>query len=276
MDIESFLKKIAVEETVFKGIYKGLELRNFTIFNIGTDELVKKLAKFFRNKQISSNYNYETLKTMLSDDLNSFKNCFSNYLSEKLSCKKDYKKDQLELINRIFSSVKFIDISLKTQIINFNYTQIAHEKYEEVNIHGVLNSNIVIGYDSTDKEIRKDDVVYLSKDWQKLNVEFEYQFPLEGIKSIIIYGHSMGEQDYPYFFEIFDGCDFLSNKEVRLFVCYSLHGNSDNERRRNFENLQINCSKLLNAYERTRIGSSARNTIISKLKLQGRIKIVEV
>lgn len=78
------------------------------------------------------------------------------------------------------------------------------------------------------------------------------------------------------FFEILDKCKFLENDDIKLYLCYSLHGKNDYEKKRNFDIYQMNASKMLNAYERYFEYDKQRNTIISSLKLSKRVELIKV
>ena len=276
MDIESFVQKIATDHELFVKIYDALRFKDSNGFPGSFDKHLIQLSLIFRDKVPAKEYDYSTLDTILSDDLTEFENDFASYMKEVLKQRPNYESDALDLVEKILKAIPNLDDSLDTQIINFNYTKIHAKGISEANIHGTLYNKIVIGYDSTTAPIKDTDIFQLSKDWKKLDISFEYSYPFEDINSIIVYGHSLGEQDYPYFFELLDRCHFLEKSDIKMYLCYSLHGKNDYEKKKNFDNYKINASKMLNAYERYRDPSKMRNSIVSSLKLNKRIEFILV
>ena len=277
MDVESFIKKLATDHELFLKIFECLKFKNSIAYPSSFNKYAVSLSLKFRNKGIDGNkYDYSALDNILSDDLTDFENDFSEYIKSQLAMHGSYQSDASDFVYKIFNSIRSLDDALGIQILNFNYTKIKCKEFSEANVHGTLFNKIVIGYDSTTKEIDDRDVYQLSKDWRKLSIPFEYEYPISELNAIIVYGHSLGVQDYPYFFEILDKCNFLENDDIKLYLCYSLHGKNDYEKKRNFDIYQMNASKMLNAYERYCESDKQRNTIISSLKLSKRIELVEI
>ncbi len=276
MDIESFIKKLATDHVLFSKIFECISYKDKTAYPSSFTKYSIYLSNIFKRKLSGSEFDYNTLDKVLSDDLSEFEEDFAAYMKETLVNRPNYESDALDLVDKIINSISNFDNSLEVQIINFNYTKIHCRSMSEANIHGTLYDKVVIGYDSTTSPIGDKDVFQLSKDWRKLDIPFEYSYPFSSINSIIVYGHSLGEQDYPYFFEIFDKCDFLSNESIKLFLCYSLHGATNYEKKSNFDNYKMNASKMLNAYERYKNPSKTRNSIVSSLKLNKRIEFVNI
>lgn len=159
-------------------------------------------------------------------------------------------------------------------VINFNYTEVNGSFVLSSNVHGTLDNSIVIGYDSTNYSSNID-IYELSKDWQKISAgSHSFDFRKIACRRIIFYGHSLGEQDYPYFFELFDVCKLLDNASfVELVFCYSKFG-SEEQQKSFYNNYQIGISKLLNSYEIFKKGQDNKNTIVTKLMSQNRLKLL--
>ena len=212
----------------------------------------------------------------MTSNLLDFEESFSKYLSNDLSQKQDYYQEKVSFIETIFKTIN-ISISLNPPLLmNFNYTGGGANGFEEINVHGMLNTKVVIGYDSTTETIKTDDIFGLSKEWRKMEIDLGFNINEIGIGSIICYGHSLGEQDYPYFFELFDSCDLLGKEcLVPLFFCYSRFGDKEKQRIE-LEKYKMNAAKLLNAYERYKHPEIQRNTIVTKLKTQRRLYFKEI
>lgn len=284
MDVESFIKKIATEPEFLRHLYESALPQTQTKILDSLQFKIRDVIKSRMGPMI--NYNYSTIKRILSEDLDAFEKQFSKYLKRRLKRITDYDTKQQALLDKIIKCAP-VNNDFLTQIINFNYTSVECGKYCcEANVHGTLNSKIVIGYDSTEKEIDENNIFELSKEWRKIDIDFSYDFDRKGVQSIIVYGHSLGEQDYPYFFELFDMCDFFykqnygsswkeTAKQVNLYICYSKFGDK-NTQKRELQKLEMNVSKLLNAYERYKYPSLKRNTIITNLKIKKQISFIEI
>lgn len=281
MDVEGFIKKIAVEDRMLKGIYDSHLIQSNSLvkdrLQLEIDSVISKRV----NKDCV--YQYSTIKRILSEDLDEFEKELKSYLIKQLGNIPNYIDKQEKLISNIMASVP-INRDYLLQIINFNYTSVECGQYCcGANVHGTLSTKIVVGYDSTQETINDNNIFELSKDWRKLDINFTYDFDKDGVQSIIIYGHSLGEQDYPYFFELFDMCDFFTkeadgenkNKQVDLYICYSKFGDL-NKQHNEFQKLRMNVSKLLNAYERYKYPDLKRNTIVTNMKIKEQIKFVEI
>lgn len=284
MDVEGFVKKIATEEEMISKIYKShLPSSNYNI----KDTIQLRIdGLLYRRVKDGQKFDYSTIKKILSEDLDELESDLIKYLKRRLGRQNDYIKLQEQMVDKIIAACP-VNKDYLLQIIDFNYTTIDSSKYCcEANVHGTLNTKIVVGYDSTGQSIKDNDIFELSKEWRKLDVDFSYDFDRKGVQAIIIYGHSLGEQDYPYFFELFDMCDFFykqnyghqwkeTAKQINLYICYSRFGDKKTQNRE-LQKLEMNVSKLLNAYERYRYPELKRNTIVTNLKIKKQISFIEI
>jgi len=269
MDIESFIKIIATNTRIMDGILKSMSYRNPNVAPpMGEDIFIVLIGRFLNKLNLpKSNYDRNTIESLLNDNLLEFEQMFSEYIKTEIDLHPEYQAERTNFINQILKSSGCISDYCDLQILNFNYTSSGNNDLNEANVHGDLNNKVVMGYDSTDLIVHDEHVIQLSKEWRKMDVPFEYPDDTHQIADIIVYGHSLGEQDYPYFFEIFDKADFLSNKcRVRFILCYSDYGDEKTQRNA-LEKYKINASKLLNAYERYKIPNITRNTIVTSLLL---------
>lgn len=280
MDVEGFIKVIATDKHVIEGIYQAMSYRKDNCFiPANLDNYIYSIGKFLAKLNLpEKDYDYSTIKNLLADNLTDFEKRFSDYILNQIKDRDDYSKKQISLVDTIINKVKakaHYTIVRRLQIVNFNYTKNTLTYNTEANVHGVLGQKIVIGYDSTQDIIKESDVFELSKDWRKIDIEYTFLPENDDIKAIIVYGHSLGEQDYPYFFEIFDKCNFLTDMcDVKLFLCYSKWDSPQCEKR--IEQYKMNASKMLNAYERYVIKNLSRNTLVTKLIIKGRLFFVEI
>lgn len=278
MDIEKFLKEIATSKKILDALYNSYCYKESTLFPGSFDRKMIRCASLFKSKKVPSNEGMEIIHKVLKDDLVCFKNDFAEYLEKQISERPNYNASQKEFLKKILYSLPDFAPADMVQILNFNYSKIDGINYVEANIHGLLNNEIVIGYDSSMSNIDEGDVFELSKEWQKIGINYYYRYPSNNdvFKNIIFYGHSIGEQDYPYFFEVFDSCKLLdSNCNIKLYFCYSKYGNVQ-EQIEALTKYKMNISKMLNAYERYHEPGKQRNMIVSKLKMKKRIQLVEI
>lgn len=278
MDVEGFLKLLATDHSMIQNIYKAMSFRNsVAVYPSNTDVFVLMIGSFLSKLNLpKKQYDINTIVNMLDDNLNDFELRFLSYLKNEVGNRDEHAKKQEEFVREILSVTKTYNSNISLRVINFNYTKNSLNLYNEINVHGSIDTNIVIGYDSTQKAITDEDLFVLSKDWRKSDIEFKSDLSEKYIGSIVIYGHSLGEQDYPYFFDIFDRCLFLDDKcDVKLYLCYSVWENS-RDCEKALERYRMNVTKMLNSYERFKNPGIGRNTIITKLKMNNRLQFVEI
>ena len=278
MDIEKFLKEIATNKTLIDTIFKCYSHKDENRFPGTFDRKMIACSLLLKNRKLPSDEGIEIIHKILKDDLFGFKDDFASYLKKQIEGKVGYNLSQKQFLKKLLSTLPNFSASGLIQIINFNYSTIDGNNYIEANIQGLLNNDIVIGYDSSMSSIDESDVFELSKEWQKIGINYYYQYPNkeDRIKNIIFYGHSLGEQDYPYFFEVFDSCDLLAKDCcVKLYFCYSEFGD-EQKRIESLTKYKMNISKMLNAYERYREPGKQRNMIVSKLKMKKRVLLVNI
>lgn len=284
MDVESFIKEIATSSNIYNHLKKAYEIEtvpNHVFKNEWSREYPTSLfINIFHRRKITEHYPKTNITNVLLEDLLTFEDDFKKYLQRQLSKLPNYGKLSDEFLNVIYKRATSPNEDLfnsDTQIIDFNYTFPAILNVKCSNVHGTLDGNIVIGYDSTN-DFSKDSIIQLSKDWQVIfsgDNSLDIRDAYLG-KKIIFYGHSLGEQDYPYFYEIFDVMKILEgDSESELVFCYSAFG-TKLEQKRFLVNYQVAISRLLNSYERFKKGDNSKNTIIAKLKSQKRIRLVRV
>lgn len=215
-------------------------------------------------------------------ELTKFENHFKLYLEKKLADHKQYSSRSHVLLKRIIGQ----HIDSFVQIINFNYTLPEKEKLsiDMINIHGRLDSNIIIGIDQTynidetisDKknDIQKkfDNLLYpFTKTYKKML----YSPRDMGIglnknhERIIFYGHSLTPQDYSYFQSIFDYYDIYHN-DIQLSFVFSRYDESA------YIKTITGAIKLINKYGETMSNKDHGRNLLHKLELENRISIVEI
>lgn len=280
MDVEGFIKKIATSDKIISLLEEAYasSIRQSYLFTFHTSPITVPLRKLFDSRKVSKSGAESVIKQMLLSDLIDFEKDFQSYMLEQVKEMPAYENNKQLFLNKIVKQI--VDdksYSLLTHVFNFNYTSLETAVTYVSNVHGSLDKGIVIGFDSTTIKNYDECIYELSKDWQKVAVD-DSQINLKQIDSdvIIFYGHSLGEQDYPYFFEIFDRLGLIEKGSgTTIYFTYSAFG-SDKEQNSFKRNYQINIAKLLNSYENYKNSSIPRNTIITKLKSQGRLKLIKI
>lgn len=101
----------------------------------------------------------------------------------------------------VVDKLKSINKSLTVQnIVNYNYTHLAQKLFkpeeEMCYIHGEINKKIVLGIDSSNKELNR--FSYFFKDIQRISCETDYNklnLISNETSSLVIIGHSLNEAD---------------------------------------------------------------------------------
>ena len=230
MDVEGFLAK------VLKGkgyaILKECFEKNFLSRNREDEGICKNdnIPIFMRNAMIAKEYLYKpSFQEFLINELKIFENRFADYISRQLKEQHNYVKNASIILNDIIPYTAD-DIT----IMNFNYTQINKRMFKSegnkkiINVHGTIVDNPIIGIDLGESFDSK--IVQFTKTFRKLIGQNESK-ALEKYDEIIIYGHSLGEQDYSYFHSIFDFVD-LYHRNTKVIFYYSdnfIKGNNKTE-----------------------------------------------
>ena len=280
MDIEGFIKKIATDSKIKKLLFEAYisVLKDTFYFTYNSSPITLPAKRIFEKRTISPSGSESFINQMLLDDLVEFEKDFRTYMIEQVKTANEYDKNKEIFLEKIVKQIFDKEESIiLTHIYNFNYTSLGSAATYSSNVHGSLEKNVVIGFDSTTIKDYGECIFELSKDWQKVAIdESEIDLKNLGSKHIVFYGHSLGEQDYPYFFEIFDQLRLLEKaSDTTLYFVYSEFGDVK-EQQSFMRNYQINIAKLLNSYENYKNSSLIRNTIITKLKAQNRLKVVKI
>ena len=279
MDVEGFIKKIAKHPGIFNlliNAYKGYCDDKLVAMKEPkeTNLVLYPLFDIFKKRKPKKSGSYSVIKKMLLDDLLRFEEDFKKYVCSEVKIKEDYDSKSYSFLQKIVQTALKKEKDCYINAYNFNYTKIGELKYAS-NVHGTIDDKIIIGYDSTNDNV-VDEFIELSKDWQKISIDIDFDIREVEIDNVIFYGHSLGEQDYPYFFEVFDACDLLNpDSYTKISFCYSKFGSKD-EQIQFFNTYQQDIAKLLNSYEKYRNNVNGRNTIVTKLKSQRRLELVEI
>lgn len=224
-------------------------------------------------KQSIANKQYPTTLSFcdfLMSELNLFEKRFSNYLSKEIEGNLDYAKNTKRIIDS-FSDLKGGNLT----ILNFNYTTIddvafGDNNIVQINVHGTLKINPIIGIDMNSLNTEKEEAILFTKTFRKLLSNDTVRVLNNNYSEIIIYGHSLNEQDYSYFQSIFDYVNLYQSSTKLTFIF------SDNFVV-NKKEYRINITKsifhLLEKYGQTLNNINHGKNLTHKLILEGRLKL---
>ena len=286
IDIEGLLQKsmqIRIQEEKFKtGIFSLTN--HFDIFSLANC----LLNEGFVIHQKEANKIYD----LVWNDFLEFKGLLCQYFTSLQTISvnlNQYSKycDNYKTTNSYNLDKFIINFNDYNSVINFNYTNYVIESNNSYYVHGKVTDikKVVFGFDVNikngvfDKDERKSSFeIELSKNkslsrFSKVSQLFELQidkppFINRGlIRELAIVGHSIGEQDYSYYFSLldrkYDGnecVDFISI--VGLWYTF---GDKDNK-----EEMKESLFEMLTQYERY-----ANKKVLHRMIFEGRIKFKE-
>jgi len=119
------------------------------------------------------------------------------------------------------------DSSCGIRIYSFNYTNCLslcncnpNKQVDLYNIHGDLDSNIVIGYFDYKNKITNDECSFMDKANMLKSGGFRMEFGLVEAKEVIFFGHSLNPMDFSYFKSYFNYLENSKSVDQSLtFVC---------------------------------------------------------
>ena len=217
----------------------------------------------------------------LLEQLKIIEKSFKEYVIKELDNNRNKYDERTWDFYNYFTTVKDYDHK-PLSLINFNYTtpNIGGDNLQYfTNIHGNINQGeIIFGIDEKnskeDSWIEPSDTKYLfTKTARKIHAfENNENFIVNKNrdKNILIYGHSLNEQDYSYFQSVFDIYN-ISEGDTIIYVAWSSY-----DKNRKIRALTVNNAiRLLKYY-----GNSLRNdrgkNLLHRMLLEKRIRIIEV
>ena len=204
----------------------------------------------------------------LKEELKRFESDFIKYLEEEVK-KIDYQNKASSLLERIVGTDEY-NI---TEIDSFNYTKLNIDSVDYFNVNGD-SSFPIFGVDNYKIIDSGDERKIFTKQYRRLErIVLNNPKPsLCGDECIYFYGHSLNEQDYDYFFTLFDGVDLLNDFNRRLVFAYSIY---DESKEKEIINNYLNAIyALFFSYEKTKGIQSPR--LLTRLMSEGKIEIKKV
>lgn len=231
------------------------QLNNLNIF--------EQLCFFFYNirKQDESFINF------LFHELVRFEKRFGTYIKNEEKSD-DYQTKAIACLN------KLIDVSIKTNfsIDSFNYTSISSiVNFKHINGD---TDNPIFGIDSTNEEKFK----IFTKDYRrfKLLSTSNNFIPNSFFENLIIFGHSLNEQDFNYYFSLFDQLKILNvDSNFKIIFVYKLYRNTEKENNKLLEELMIKIILLFENYEMERTNNN-NYRLFGRLNNQNKILLINI
>ena len=225
------------------------------------------LATFF--KKYHPDVNVSKLYLFLYDQLTDFEKVFGKFIDGQT--KVDNRRKAFELINTI--NFMHTDAISDSSIDSFNFSNVVSSTYH---INGDT-SNPIFGIDS--KDIKKDNPSYhFTKTYQRIGQLEKTKRNMTSFNNLIVYGHSLNQQDYSYFLPIFDALDFYNrNSKSSItfgYSYYKLENKTIDESKIIEKNkLSSGIAELFAAYEDYNPKYTDKR-LLDSLMLQGRVKTI--
>ena len=230
---------------------------------------VDYIGIFFYNCRAFKKYGKIDFSEFVYNELKLFESSFKDYLTNDVKQKQeDYAKRSAEIFAEI---VPHGDNGV---VLNFNYTNPnLPNSFKQINVHGSLkDKEIIIGIDGNDAS--KEFMIPFTKTYRKLLVTSNLPVLASNYDEIIIFGHSLGGQDYSYFQSIFDYVDLYHGKTKISFIYsdYFIDKNQTTPLQRKTE-VADSLFALMNNYGQTLDNKDHGKNLLHKLLLEGRIEL---
>jgi hypothetical protein len=225
------------------------------------------VAAFIRRKRNEQWFvNKQEFYFFLLDELKKFELRFGDFIKEQQT--EEYKKNYENLV------VSLCNYSNLTSIDSFNYSVFEQEGYRQININGNYSMPI-FGIDS--QRVTTNAPYYIfSKTYRRIENDTENKrFDVDPeFENVIVYGHSLCENDYSYFFPIMDKLklyDFTA--EGQIVFAYRVY---DKERESEIKTkYRLAIASLIEAYAVYR-GIPQPNRLLDSLSIFNRVWLYEL
>jgi hypothetical protein len=230
---------------------------------------VRKLSLFYFLKN-SKKEKYE----WLLDELKKFEKEFGKFIdNEHRSNISTYTEAEKEFIDYLlpFFNINCID--------TFNFGNFDLPTFDDLLFH--INGNIehpIFGIDSSVfKQSMPQSIFSKTNRRMELDMMFDDVSKTNKVKNLVIYGHSLTEPDYSYFFSMFDMIKlYKTSNDSKVIIAYSQYGKTSEENENIKSKLRESISKLFEEYSKYRGNINQPQRFIEHLTLQHRLFLVEI
>ena len=242
------------------------------------------LKNFIRMKARSDESKPFDFYGYLLEELQAFERKFGKFVNDQTHNKEKEEesggglvalnKNYIDRFNDAVNELCFIKELVS--IDSFNYT---HPSPNEVgkNIHHINGSyeQPIFGVDSI--YFKPDDKRFIfTKTCRRIDADFieASKDRTPAFRNVVVYGHSLNEADYNYFFPIFDKLNLLEPNEDKVLVfAYSCYEGANKESIR--RNMMNNISKIMYRYAESKELKNVER-FLDSLTTQGKIIIYEI
>ena len=282
-DVEQFILDLFInedisKETTFDSLYNNVKNGNRMISS--NCSWIEYPCIYLKNNKFNVKTKID-FATHLLDELNKFEKQFGEYVHNEFISKlfQVFNSKCKTFYNQIESIWDVVSID------TFNYTPLESLSDDLCicsdiihHVNGDYNQPI-FGIDSSKLTISKPGYIF-TKTYRRMTADF-----FEGEKKscileeefddIVIFGHSLNEQDYNYYFPLFDYINLMDiNSNKGIYFYYYIY---DPNKRRNIKNTNVkNLVKMLNAYEKYKTNKDKDFRLVDTLSSQGRLRFKEV
>lgn len=281
MDVEGFICESLNNDGLMSVINNSFFDRTYYVQSdgkIGCGSLEEQLHEIKSLVQMKKqDYGVDSLYELLFSDLRQFEEWFMNYL-DGLN-KYNYAAKSNYLMSKMTNDYQ------DTYVISFNYTKLPAGIKGSNQVHGNLDErNIIIGVDKTSINNGNINKMRFSKSWRQLSGVLNTSM-LPGktvVNEIVVFGHSLGSQDYSYFHSLFNFYDIYSSNIKITFLFANYHRDpktrmpdilKDEEHRINYVDSVF---KLLSDYVEKSLGQKEADSFVTKIQLEGRLSVEEI
>lgn len=212
----------------------------------------------------------------LLDELIKFETEFGEYIKKETD--RVYGSNHKLAYQAINKIVPFDRIST---IASFNYNSYYNDRIQDKlhHINGGIIDHPIFGIDpSLLMDTSKDDPrIIFGKTYRRLMLDASVKSMTQKkpSRNIIIYGHSLNEQDYNYFFALFDDIDLADHtKDNKIIFAYSIH--DENRRIRITSTLIDNITKMFYNYSEYLGRVKDNNRLLDMLVVTKKIMLLEI
>ena len=278
-DVEQFILDFfnlkETTQTLFDVLYNRVEKESIDFGN--NKEWLTIPCVYLINNEAPTNTKID-FATYLLDELKKFESKFGEYINKEFESKL-----QSAFRTKLIPFIKDVELRWTVSSLDtFNYSPLEKAEgpgfvnyYEKIyHINGDYNHPI-FGIDSSKFNVKTPGYIF-SKTYRRMTDDF---YEGEDIKTtlrnefddLVIFGHSLNEQDYSYYFPIFDYMDLMSIASHKgIFFYYHIH---EIKKARKIKNDNVeNLVAMLNAYEAYKTGKKNDFRLVESLSSQGRLR----
>lgn len=282
-----YIRWADIEKTILK--WMNDEMINVQNYLLGTKKYTKSMRDSdfrYKIKFLAAIIKYKNRSRTLTssddfyryllDELIKFETEFGEYIQKETD--RVYGSNHELAYQAINKIVPFDHIST---IASFNYNSYYNDRIQDKlhHINGGIIDHPIFGIDpSLLTDTSKDDPrIIFGKTYRRLMLDASVKSMAQKkpSRNIIIYGHSLNEQDYNYFFALFDDIDLADHtKDNKIIFAYSIH--DENRRIRITSTLIDNITKMFYNYSEYLERVKDNNRLLDMLVVTKKIMLLEI